>query len=228
MATSGTTTYTANVSEIIAEAMEVIGVLELGESVSTDENTSGIRSLNLLLKSLQADPLVRLRFKEEKTVALSASTATYSLDSDTERVLYAWLVIDGTTVPLTRKTMEYFDTAQRNSTAENQPQEYAINYAPDTPTITVYPTPAGDYTLYYMAERTIEDISVNTETVDLPVKATDMIVKGMQSILASKYQLPLQERAYFDGKYAQAQILYKAGDSESNGSDIPMPVNLLI
>jgi hypothetical protein len=228
MATSGTTTYSASVDDLITEAMEVIGVLDLGETPSTAETTSAIRTLNLLLKSLQTDPMVRLRFREEKTVALVGSTATYSLDSDTERVMYAWLVIDGTTVPLTWKTEDYFDNARRNSTTENQPQEYMVDYSADTPTMTVYPVPAEAYTLYYLAERTIEDVVVDTETIDLPVKAMDMVMKGLASVFASKYQLPLQERGYHDGKYAEAQIMYKAGDTEATGLDIQPPINLLV
>ena len=228
MATSGTVTYNASVSDIITEAMEVVGVLDLGESPSTAEVTSGIRSLNLLLKSLQTDPLVKLRFTEEKTVALVASTATYTLESDVEKVLYAWMVLDGTTVPMEWMTEQEYDLARVNRTAENQPQSYIVDYAPDTPTVTIYPVPAEAYTLYYMAERTVEDITVDTEDFDLPVKALDMVCKGLQSVLASKYQIPLQERGYFDSKFAQAQLMYKAGDTEATGLQVKTPSNMMV
>jgi len=55
MATSGSIDYTVTRDDIITEAMEIMGVLEAGDSPSTDDTTSLSRTLNMMVKAIQAD-----------------------------------------------------------------------------------------------------------------------------------------------------------------------------
>lgn len=57
MATSGISNYTVPASEIITEALELLGVLGEGEDPTSDQTTSSLRTLNMMTKAWQADGL---------------------------------------------------------------------------------------------------------------------------------------------------------------------------
>lgn len=50
MATSGSTDYSATATNAITEALELIGILEPGEAVDANDETSCLRTLNMMLK----------------------------------------------------------------------------------------------------------------------------------------------------------------------------------
>jgi hypothetical protein len=57
MATSGSIDYSVSASDIITEALEQLGVLSEGQSANSDQITSCLRTLNMLVKTWQADGL---------------------------------------------------------------------------------------------------------------------------------------------------------------------------
>lgn len=222
MATSGTTSWTLTETDIITEAMEDIGVLEAGDTPSADDITSARRSLNLILKSLQSDPSIALRFIEDKTISLSDGTTSYALDADTKKVLRVWLRIDGTDTQLNIVSKESYDLLSSKS-GENQPMQVYIDYAPDTPKAYFYPTPGQSYTAYYASERVVEDMTSATDNVDLPTSALEMVVAGLRSKLSSKFGLPIQERGYWDNKYTMLKRDFRAGDTNRSGKETVRP-----
>lgn len=57
MATSGSINYSTSSQEIVTEALELLGVLGEGQSPTTDQYTSALRTLNMMTKTWQADGL---------------------------------------------------------------------------------------------------------------------------------------------------------------------------
>ena len=222
MATSGTTTWTLTESDIISEALENIGVLDVGDSPESNDTTSARRTLNLLLKGLQADPSIALRFIEDKTVSLSQSTTSYNLEADTKKVLDFWLRISNVDTHLEVISKEAYDLKSDKS-AEGQPLYVYIDYAPDTPKAYFYPTPSASYTAHYVHEREIEDMTTSTDNVDLPVEALDMVVNGLCSKLAPKFGLGEGERVYWENKFDKSKRDYRAGDTNRYGREIVAP-----
>jgi len=57
MSTSETITFLVSTTEIVTEALELLGVLSEGETPNTDQLTSSIRTLNMMTKTWQAEGL---------------------------------------------------------------------------------------------------------------------------------------------------------------------------
>lgn len=55
MATSGSYDYNLNATEIITEAMELCGLLGVGETITNDDKATCLKTLNLMVKAWQAD-----------------------------------------------------------------------------------------------------------------------------------------------------------------------------
>lgn len=79
MAFSTSGNLAATATEIITEALEVLGVLEEGEAPSAAQSTSALRSLNYLIKLWGADHQVWAQ--GEYRLNLVAGTNEYTLDS---------------------------------------------------------------------------------------------------------------------------------------------------
>lgn len=77
MAFSGSADYGATAGDIITEALELLGVLEEGESASTAQNTSSLRTLNNLIKMWNAD--TQIWAQSEYQLDLVAGQASYTL-----------------------------------------------------------------------------------------------------------------------------------------------------
>ena len=82
MATSGSIDFSVSRDDIITEALEQMGVLAEGQSPSADQLTSMARTLNMLVKTWQADGL-NLFAVQKLYVYLEASKSEYSLSSTT-------------------------------------------------------------------------------------------------------------------------------------------------
>ena len=82
MATSGSINYSVDRDEIITEALEQLGVLAEGQSPSSDQLTSMARTLNMLVKFLQAREF-NLFALQKVYVYLEKNKNSYSLSSST-------------------------------------------------------------------------------------------------------------------------------------------------
>lgn len=77
MATSGSTDFNLTRDDIVAEAMELLGLLAPGETPKAQETQTCQRSLNMMLKAWQADG-INLWTQTEATLLLTAGTASYT------------------------------------------------------------------------------------------------------------------------------------------------------
>lgn len=80
MATSGSSDYNRNRTQIVSRALRIIGATEAGETPSSEDSESAIEALNAMVKAWQADGLHLWKY-EEATLFLTAGTAKYSLGS---------------------------------------------------------------------------------------------------------------------------------------------------
>lgn len=183
MPTSGITTFNPDILEIFEEAYEMIGK----EARSGYDIRSARRSLNLLLQEW-SNRGINFWTIEQTVLAISAGTASSTLESDTVDILDAsWRTGSGTSQidkTLTRMSMhEYAHIANKNLTGV--PSQYWINRV-STPVLYYWPKPSEAGTLVYYKVRRIEDAGAYSNTVDLPARFLPAIIAGLAYYLAIK------------------------------------------
>lgn len=78
MATSGDTTFNLTTTQIIQEALELLGVVGIGQSVDSEDYSTCLRSLNMMVKSWQQEGIF-ITHEAEATVFLVPGTQKYTL-----------------------------------------------------------------------------------------------------------------------------------------------------
>lgn len=83
MATSGSTDYSATASNVITEALELIGVLDPGVAVTSADETSCLRTLNLMVKQWSGNfdfaPGLKAFCRKRGYVFLQSGQSSYSI-----------------------------------------------------------------------------------------------------------------------------------------------------
>ena len=137
MATSGTNTFDLDVDQLIEEAFERCGI----NSRSGYDLKSARRSLNIMLAEW-ANRGINLWTVELRTKTLTASTTSYTLDSDLVDILEAVLftTTDTTTdIEVDRiSRAEYLNISKKST--EGTPVQYFLERGASTPTLYLYPT----------------------------------------------------------------------------------------
>ena len=83
MATSGTYNYLVTASDVLTESLEMLGVLAPGESITSDDQTSCLRSLNMMVKQWSGNfdfaPGLKAFSKKHAYMFLQNNQTVYSL-----------------------------------------------------------------------------------------------------------------------------------------------------
>lgn len=211
MTVSGSYDFGLTRNQIITEALENLGVIAAGETPSAADMESAGKSLNLLLKGLQADRIA-LWAVDQQYVSLSDGVSSYALATGTTKVLSAWMKINGQDVMLDVIDRDTYE-ATVTKAAEDMPYQVWVDYAVNPPRLYPIPVPGSSYTLYYRRERMLSDFDAVSDTTDLPVKALEMLVFGLSHRLCGKFGLGMGDRQYWEGQFEKAKINYRAGDN---------------
>ena len=187
MATSGTTAFTLDLTEVVEEAFERAGAeLRSGYDLRTAR-----RSLNLLFADW-ANRGINLWTIEQGSVPLVAGTATYTLPVDTVDLLdHMVRTNDGVTalqtdISITRISMPTYSSIP-NKLTEGRPIQLYIERL-NTPQFTVWPVPetGSSYTLVYWRLRRIQDAGNGVNTMDMPFRFLPAMIAGLAYYLALK------------------------------------------
>lgn len=84
MATSGNTSFTVTTEDIIQEAYELIGVVPEGGTYNPDQYVSALRTLNMLIKSWEAEGL-NIFAVENRFLFMEKGSSTYDLNDPSTR-----------------------------------------------------------------------------------------------------------------------------------------------
>lgn len=181
MATSGSTTFTFTVDEIIEEALDLTG----GEPQLGGEPRSARRSMNLILEDW-ANRGINLWTVEEATLDMVDGTAAYTLPSDTIDVLEAVLRRSSIDTPMERISYnEYLNRPTKSS--EGKPIQYYIQRNATNTKMVVWPTAENstDDVIYWQL-RIMETVTASTETVDIQRRFYPALVAGLAYAMAKK------------------------------------------
>lgn len=188
MATSGTSVFNLDLSELVEEAFERCGAeLRTGYDLRTAR-----RSLNLLFADW-ANRGINLWTVEQGSINLVQGTATYNLPDNTVDLLEhvirtgAGNVSTQADLTITRISVSTYSSIP-NKLTQARPIQVYINRQAPTPTITVWPTPDGSipYQFIYWRLRRIQDAGDGSNTMDVPFRFIPCMVSGLAYYLALK------------------------------------------
>jgi len=216
MATSGTTAFNLDLSEIVEEAFERCGAeLRTGYDLRTAR-----RSLNLLFAEW-ANRGVNMWTIDQGSITLVPGTATYDLPSDTvdlmEHVIRTGSGNASTQADLniTRISVSTYATIPNKLTQARPIQVYIDRVSP-IPNITVWPVPDSSqtYTFVYWRLRRIEDAGNGVNTMDVPFRFLPCMIAGLAAYLSLKVPNGLERNQMLQAQYDAAWDLAAGEDRE--------------
>ena len=187
MATSGTTAFNLDLTEIVEEAFERCGAeLRTGYDLKTAR-----RSLNLMFADW-ANRGINMWTFEQGSITLVPGTATYTLPVDTvdllEHVIRTGAGSQATQADLTitRISISTYATLP-NKLQQARPIQVLINRL-EAPSITLWPVPDNvqTYTFVYWRLRRLQDAGTGVNTMDVPFRFIPCMVAGLAYYLAMK------------------------------------------
>jgi hypothetical protein len=216
MATSGTTAFNLDLTELVEEAFERCGAeLRSGYDLKTAR-----RSLNLLFADW-ANRGINLWTVAQSSITLVQGTATYDLPSDTvdlmEHVIRtgAGNASTQSDLAVTRISVSTYSSIP-NKLTQARPIQIYINRQAPIPNVTLWPTPDGSqtYTLIYWYLRRIEDAGTGVNTMDVPFRFIPCMVAGLAYYLCMKLPNALERMQVLKAQYDEAWDLASTEDRE--------------
>ena len=203
MATSGTTAFNLDLTELVEESFERCGAeLRSGYDLRTAR-----RSLSIMFADW-ASRGINLWTVEQGSIPLVQGTATYNLPDNTVDLLEhvirtgAGNVSTQADLTITRISVSTYSSIPNKLTQARPIQVYIDRLSP-TPTVTVWPTPDGSqaYTFIYWRLRRIQDAGNGVNTMDVPFRFLPCMVAGLAYYLALKIpgaleRLPILKEQY--------------------------------
>lgn len=187
MATSGTTAFAPDFTEIAEEAWEQAG----REMRSGYDLRTARRAFNLLTLDWQ-NRGINLWTIDEASVSLVAGTVSYNLAADTVSVLDAVIRLnDGNTSTQQDYTISRISASEYsalpNKLATGRPVNMWVDRQLAQPTVYLWPVPgSSNYKLYYWRMRRIEDAGNGAETPDVPFRFVPALIAGLAYEIAVK------------------------------------------
>jgi len=188
MATSGTTAFNLDFTEIAEEAWERAG----REMRSGYDLRTARRSMNLLTIEWQ-NRGINMWTIEEGSINLVDGTATYDLPADTIDLLeHVVRTGDGNVTTqsdlnITRISVSTYASIP-NKLSEGRPIQIYVDRGQANPSVTVWPVPdaSSTYVLKYWRMRRIEDAGTGVNTADVNFRFLPCLVAGLAYYIAQK------------------------------------------
>ena len=186
MATSGTTAFDMDFTEIAEEAWERAG----REMRSGYDLRTARRSMNLMTIEWQ-NRGINLWTIDEGTVDMVEGTGQYDLPADTidllEQVIRTGSGSTTTQSDLTISRISVSTYASiPNKLTEGRPIQVWIERLRTAPRINLWPVPNKSYTFVYWRARRIEDAGNGVETADMNFRFLPCLVAGLAYHIAMK------------------------------------------
>jgi hypothetical protein len=215
MATSGTSSFNLDLTEIVEEAFERVGSeMRTGYDLRTAR-----RSMNLMFADWANRGLNMFTY-EQGSIPLVAGTATYNLPEDTVDLLEhvirtgAGNVSTQADLTITRISVSTYATIP-NKLQQARPIQVWIERL-NTPRITVWPIPDNSqpYTFVYWRLRRIQDAGNGVNTMDMPFRFLPCMVAGLAYYLALKVPGGTERLGVLKQQYDEAWELASTEDRE--------------
>ena len=216
MTTSGTTAFNMDLTDLVEEAYERVGVeLRTGYDLRTAR-----RSLDLMFSNW-ANRGINMWTFEQGSINLVAGQATYDLPADTvdllEHVIRTGAGSASTQADLTitRISVSTYATIP-NKLTQARPIQVWIERLENAPRITVWPVPDNSqpYVFVYWRMRRLDDAGNGVNTMDVPFRFYEAMVAGLAYHLALKVPGGLERLQVLKAQYDEAWDLASTEDRE--------------
>lgn len=207
---------TPDLAELFEEAYERAGlIMRTGYDLRTAR-----RSLNLLTLEWQNRGL-NLFTIEAGTLALSASTATYTMPTDTidliEHQLRSGTGTSQTDTALQRISVSTY-AQQTNKNTQGRPTQIYVDRGTSDVTVTLWPVPSEAYTLFYYRLKGIDGLSAGISgSAAIPPRFVPALVSGLALHIAAKNPEAAGRMAMLKQDYEE-QFSRAAGEDEDRSS----------
>jgi len=218
MATSGTTAFNMDFTEIAEEAWERAG----REMRSGYDLKTARRSMNLLTIEWQ-NRGINMWTIDSGTIPLTQGTGQYDLPADTIDLIEHQLrtnsgnVATQSDLTLSRISVSTYASIP-NKLTQGRPIQLYVERLRDTPKVNVWPVPDNNgYTLYYWRMRRIEDAGSGVQTSDMNFRFFPVLVAGLAYYIAMKVP-ELMERVGMLKSIYDEQFQLAAGEDREKAS----------
>ena len=218
MATSGTTAFNLDLTELVEEAFERAGA----EMRSGYDLRTARRSLNLMFTDW-ANRGINMWTIEQGTIPMVAGTGTYNLPSDTvdliEHVIRTGSGTNQADLSVSRISVSTYASIPNKLTTGRPIQVYIDRVSP-TPTVNMWPVPdtAQTYTLVYWRLRRIQDAGGGVNTMDVPFRFLNCMVAGLAYMLSMKVPGGMDRVGLLKQQYDEAWELAATEDRDKASS----------
>ena len=208
MATSGLYTFTLTRDLVIANALQEIGQLGVGDVASADDTAICTQQLNIMLKhwAVKGLPLWAVSTISFPTIASQVvytlgPTGNVPLAYRPLRVTEAWTRdVSGNDIQLLPLARQDYDMLGQKSQNVQTPVNYMFmptigsGVSQSNSTLSLYP-PAFDntITIFLNVQRPLQDIVNSADEFDVPSEWFTAIVLGLAAGVARKYRVDTQD-----------------------------------
>ena len=218
MATSGTTAFDMDFTEIAEEAWERAG----REMRSGYDLRTARRSMNLMTIEWQ-NRGINMWTIDEGTLSLTQGTSEYTLPADTIDLLEQQIrtgsgnVATQSDLTISRISVSTYASIP-NKLTQGRPIQVFVERLRDAPKINVWPVPdSDDYIFYYWRMRRIEDAGNGVETADMNFRFFPCLVAGLAYYIAMK-EPELVDRVAMLKQAYEEQFALAAGEDREKTS----------
>ena len=218
MATSGTTAFDMDFTEIAEEAWERAG----REMRSGYDLRTARRSMNLMTIEWQ-NRGINMWTIDEGTLSLTQGTSEYTLPADTIDLLEQQIrtgsgnVATQSDLAISRISVSTYASIP-NKLTQGRPIQVFVERLRDAPKINVWPVPdSDDYIFYYWRMRRIEDAGNGIETADMNFRFFPCLVAGLAYYIAMK-EPELVDRVAMLKQAYEEQFALAAGEDREKTS----------
>ena len=218
MATSGTTSFNLDLTELVEEAFERAG----SEMRSGYDLKTARRSLNLMFTEW-ANRGINMWTIESGEISLVAGTGQYDLPADTvdliEHVIRTGSGNTQADLSCSRISVSTYASLP-NKLVTGRPIQVYIDRVAPIPNINVWPVPDGTqtYTLVYWRLRRIQDAGGGVNTMDVPFRFLNCMVAGLAFMLAMKVPGGMDRLMVLKQQYDEAWELAATEDRDKSSS----------
>ncbi len=216
MATSGTTSFNLDLTELVEEAFERAG----SEMRSGYDLKTARRSLNLMFTEW-ANRGINMWTIESGEISLVAGTGQYDLPADTvdliEHVIRTGSGNTQADLSCSRISVSTYASLP-NKLVTGRPIQVYIDRVAPIPNINVWPVPDGTqtYTLVYWRLRRIQDAGGGVNTMDVPFRFLNCMVAGLAFMLAMKVPSGMDRLGVLKQQYDEAWDLAATEDRDKS------------
>lgn len=195
MAVSNSTDFSLNTVQIIQEALALIGAEMTDEPLKAHEFTWGLRALNMMLRTWQADGVMTWTLTEG-TFSLVLGQPGYAFGSGG---VFTTVPLDITDVRITRagRDLPMYRMSRDDyyalpiKTNQGYPTQFYYDRQRDGGTLFVWPAPdAALGTIGFTYRRYVMDLTTSTNNIDLPKEWYEAIVYNLAKKLLPRFGGP--------------------------------------